>query len=93
MKTKDAADLFFINQEYKISLKSLFNESKKKLIFAMNNYQKYKENFGLIKKEIYNFEVSYDKTKEFIIKKIEKKEFDKFILNLKNILNELVIEI
>lgn len=91
IKTRDVIDLFFIYKKYRISPESLIKESKEKLMFAINKYKKYKENFILIKRKTQDFEISYDKVKEIVIEEIKKEDFNKFILNLKDVLDKIIL--
>lgn len=89
IKSKDIVDLYFIYKRFKIKPECLIKESKEKMIFAMDKYKKYKEDFALIKKKIQDFKVSYNEIKELVIEKVEEEDFDKFVLNLKDTLHKL----
>jgi len=93
IKSRDAIDLFFIYQKYKIKPEDFIKEAKEKIIFAIQNYNKYKENLILIQEELAKVNFSYNKVKHMIIKDFKRKSFEDFGIKLKLLLLQILKEI
>ena len=93
IKARDAVDLLFIYQKFKIHPKDLMSESEEKTLFAINAYEKYKEHFLTAKDKLSTAVFSYDEVKHLVITPLKKEEFDSFIEMLKPLLNVLMEKI
>ena len=89
IKSRDAIDLLFIYNKFKIKPQSLFNEAREKLLFSINNYEKYKENLVLTKDKLQSLEFQYNEVRHLVIKPFKKEEFDAYVEELKPMLIEL----
>ena len=90
IKSRDSVDLLFIYQKFKIKPEEVLKETVEKTLFAMNSYEKYKDNFVLNKEKIKTTDFSYNEVKHLVIKSIKKEDFEKFIENLKPILDKII---
>jgi len=52
IKSRDAIDLLFIYQKFKIKPQDFLKETKEKLMYSINNYEKYKDNFILARDKL-----------------------------------------
>lgn len=93
IKSRDAIDLFFIYIKFKIKPHDLMREAREKLLFSINNYEKYKENLVLTKGKLQSLEFQYDEVKYLVIKPFKKEDFDAYVKELKPLLIELTSEI
>lgn len=90
IKSRDAVDLLFIYQKYKIKPEDLIKEAKDKISFAIKYYEKYKENFILTKEKINKVNFSYDEVRHLVIKDFKKEEFESFIVQLIQLLQKIL---
>lgn len=93
IKSRDAIDILFIYQKYKLKPEDFIKEAKEKIIFAIKNYNKYKENLILIKEKLEKVNFSYGEVKHMMIQDFEKKDFEDFTIKLKLILQKLIDEL
>ncbi|MCX6750645.1 MAG: nucleotidyl transferase AbiEii/AbiGii toxin family protein, partial [Candidatus Pacearchaeota archaeon] len=93
IKSRDAIDLMFIYQKYKINPEELIKEAKEKIEFAMKYYEKYKENFISTKEKIDKISFHYDEVRHLVIKDFKREEFEGFIKNLFPLLYKILKEI
>ena len=89
IKSKDAIDLLFIYNKFKIKPQDILKETKEKLLFAINNYEKYKNNLILAKDKLQTLEFRYNEVRFLVIKPFNKENFDAYIKELKPLLIEL----
>ncbi|MDO8740918.1 MAG: nucleotidyl transferase AbiEii/AbiGii toxin family protein [Candidatus Woesearchaeota archaeon] len=92
-KSRDALDLFFIYQRFKIKPEDLAKEAKEKIAFAIKYYEKYKESLILIKEKIGNIDFSYDEVKHLIVQNLKKEEFEDFAVRIRLFLQKILKEI
>ena len=93
VKSRDAIDLLFIYQKFKIKPKDLLKETKDKLSFVITTYTKYKDNLLLTKNKLKNLEFQYSEVRSLVIKPFKKEDFDDFIKELKPLLITLAEEV
>jgi len=89
IKSRDAIDLLFIYNKFKIKPQDILKETKEKLLFAINNYEKYKNNLILAKDKLQTLEFRYNEVRFLVIKPFNKENFDAYIKELKPLLIEL----
>ncbi|MBI2128720.1 nucleotidyl transferase AbiEii/AbiGii toxin family protein [Candidatus Woesearchaeota archaeon] len=92
-KSRDAIDLFFIYQRFKIKPEDLAEEAKEKIAFATKYYGKYKESLILIREKTGNIDFSYDEVKHLIVQELKKEEFEDFAARLRLFLQKFLKEI
>jgi len=93
IKSRDAIDLLFIYQKFKIKPQDLLKETKEKLLCSINAYDKYKNNLLLSKDKLQTLEFQYDEVRPLVIKPFNKEDFDAYIEELKLLLIDLVKDI
>jgi len=93
IKSRDAIDLLFIYNSFNIKPQDLLNEITEKILFSINNYEKYRENLILTKDKLQNLEFQYDEVRPLVIKHFNKENFDVYVRDLKHLLIELVEKI
>lgn len=93
IKSRDAIDLLFIYQKFKIRPQDILKETKEKLLYSINSYEKYKDNLILARDKIQTLEFQYNEVRPLVIKPFNKDDFDKYIQELKPLLIEMVEEI
>ena len=93
IKSRDAVDLFFIYQKFKIKPQDLLKETKDKISFAIVTYNKYKGNLFLTKSKLKNLQFQYSEASLLVIKPFKKEDFDNFVKELKTFLIMLTEEI
>jgi predicted nucleotidyltransferase component of viral defense system len=93
IKSKDAIDLLFIYNKYKIKPQDILKETKEKLLFSINNYEKYKENLILTKDKLQTLEFQYHEVRYLAIKPFNKEDFDAYVTELKPLLTGLADKI
>jgi len=89
IKSRDAIDLLFIYNKFKIKPRDLFNEIKEKLLFSINSYEKYRDNLEIAKNKLESLEFKYEEVRPLVIIHFKKEDFDSFIKELKPLLIEL----
>lgn len=89
IKNRDIVDLYFISKEG-VKIEDLLNETADKIFFAINKYEKFKENFVISKKEIENFQFSYNDAKSLIIREISEGDFTKFVQYFSDVIRKLL---
>ncbi|PIU12818.1 MAG: hypothetical protein COT21_02930 [Hadesarchaea archaeon CG08_land_8_20_14_0_20_51_8] len=79
-KTRDVADLYFIEKERRLKIEDLKAACAEKAIFAINSYKKYRENFegrsGIMLKER---DFPAGETEHLMLVKVDRKNFDAFL--------------
>ena len=83
MKTRDVADLYFIEKERKLNIEDLKDTCVEKAIFAINSYKKYRENFegrSRIMRKERDFLVG--EAEYLMLVKVDRKNFDAFLKRL-----------
>lgn len=93
IKSRDAIDLLFIYEKYKIMPESVIKEAKEKIIYAIDNYEKYKQNFILSKDRINKVDFSYSEVKNLVIRDFKENDFNNFITDLILILQRILKEL
>ena len=93
IKSRDAIDLLFIYQKFKIKPQDLLKETKEKLLFSINMYEKYKDNFLLTRDKLQTLDFQYSEVSPLVIKPLNKNSFDKYVAELKPLLLNLVDEV
>jgi hypothetical protein len=74
----------------KIKPQDFIKEIKEKILFSINNYEKYKDNLILTKDKLKTLEFQYDEVKILVIKPFNKEEFDNYVRELKYLLIKIV---
>lgn len=93
IKSRDAIDLLFIYQKFKIKPQDFLKETKEKLLFSITSYSKYKDNLLLTKDKLQTLEFKYSEVRPLVIKPFNKDDFEKYVDDLKLLLIELAEEI
>ncbi|MEK6974533.1 MAG: nucleotidyl transferase AbiEii/AbiGii toxin family protein [Nanoarchaeota archaeon] len=93
IKSRDAIDLFFIHQKFKIKPQELLKETKEKLLFSITAYEKYKDNLLLTKGKLQNLDFNYSEISLLVIRPFDKNSFDKYFSEIKPLLIELANEV
>ena len=89
IKSRDAIDLLFIYNKFKIRPQDLLKETKEKLLFSIIAYDKYKGNLILTKEKLQTLEFQYNEVRHLAIKPFNKEDFDNYIKGLKPLLIEM----
>lgn len=88
-KTRDALDLFFIEKVKSISLDDLREGCVDKIIFAIENYEKYAENFRKTEKiQLVEAMLVTERTAHLLLGKIDEKKFSEFLGGLSKFLED-----
>ena len=93
IKSRDAIDLLFIYQDYDIRPQDFLKETKEKLLYAIENYAKYKDNLILTRDKLQTLEFHYDEVRSLVIKPFNKEDFDTYVRELKPLLIEMAEDI
>ena len=93
IKSRDAMDLLFIYNKFKIKPQDLLKETKEKLLFSINSYEKYKDNLILTKDKLQSLEFQYSEVRFLVIKPFNKEDFDTYVRELKPLLIEMAEDI
>jgi len=93
IKSRDAIDLLFIYQKFKIKPQDFLKETKEKLLFSITAYSKYKDNLLLTKEKLQTLKFQYSEVRLLVIKPFNKDDFDKYVNELKPLLIDLAEEI
>ena len=93
IKSRDAIDLLFIYQKFKIKPQNLLKETKEKLLYSINSYEKYKDNLILARDKLQILEFQYSEVRPLVIKPFNKDDFDKYVEELKPLLIEMAEKI
>jgi len=93
IKSRDAIDLLFIYQKFKIRPQDLLKETKEKLLYSINSYEKYKDNLILARDKLQTLEFQYGEVRPPVIKPFNKEDFDNYVKELKPLLIEMAEEI
>jgi len=93
IKSRDAIDLLFIYQKFKIKPQDFLKETREKLMYSINSYEKYKDNLILARDKLQTFEFQYSEVRPLVIKPFNKDDFDKYVKELKPLLIEIAEKI
>ena len=93
IKSRDAIDLLFIYNSFNIKPQDLLNEITEKILFSINNYEKYRKNLILTKDKLQTLEFRYSEVRPLVIKHFNKENFDVYVRDLKRLLIELTEKI
>jgi len=93
IKSRDAIDLLFIYNSFNIKPQDFINEITEKILFSINNYEKYRKNLILTKDKLQTLEFRYSEVRPLVIKHFNKENFDAYVLDLKRLLIELAEKI
>ena len=93
IKSRDAIDLLFIYNSFNIKPQDLLNKITEKILFSINNYEKYRKNLILTKDKLQTLEFRYSEVRPLVIKHFNKENFDAYVLDLKRLLIELAEKI
>lgn len=85
-KTRDLLDLYLIHRRFGVDFYELRNEWLKKIKFAINTYEKYRENFDA-RERLTREEASSEEIDYLLLKNIDKNNFEIFLDNFLNMLN------
>ena len=89
IKSRDAIDLLFIYQKFKIKPQDFLKETKEKLLYSINSYEKYKENLILTREKLQTLEFQYNEVRPLVIRPFNKEDFDSYVAELKPLLIEM----
>ena len=92
VKSRDVADLFFIEKELGISPESVKEPAIEKTLFALRHYAKYRENFSRSGR-ITARELLPEKVEHILLRKVGRKSFSTFTSRLAGLLQEMKEEI
>jgi len=91
-KVRDLLDIYLIYKKFGIDFYRLKDKWIKKTIYAINTYEKYRENF-MKRKKLTKEEMALDEIEYLSLIDIDKKEFENFTDNFLDMLNnEIIIE-
>lgn len=93
IKSRDAIDLLFIYKKFRIRPQDLLKETKEKLLYSINSYEKYKDNLILARDKLQTLDFQYSEVRYLVIKPFNKEEFDSYVKELKPLLIEMAEEI
>jgi len=93
IKSRDAIDLLFIYQKFKIKPQNFLKETKEKLMYSIHSYEKYKDNLILARDKLQTLNFNYNEVCPLVIKPFNKDDFDKYVQELKPLLIEIAEEI
>jgi predicted nucleotidyltransferase component of viral defense system len=94
IKTRDILDVYLIQKKYNVGIKTFRSESKEKLIFAIKNYEKYKENFdNLTKHELTRERVLLENVRPLLVIDMDMNDFNTFVDKFLVYINELIKEV
>lgn len=93
IKSRDAIDLLFIYQKFKIKPQDFLKETKEKLLYSINSYEKYKDNFILARDKLQTLEFQYKEVSYLVIKPFKKEDFDAYVKELKLFLIEVAEDV
>ncbi|PIN81349.1 hypothetical protein COV11_02150 [Candidatus Woesearchaeota archaeon CG10_big_fil_rev_8_21_14_0_10_30_7] len=93
IKSRDAIDLLFIYNTFKIRPQDLLKETKEKLLFSIITYDKYKSNLILTKEKLQTLEFQYNEVYPLAIRSFNKEDFENYVKKLKPLLIEMAEEI
>ncbi|MEK6889382.1 MAG: nucleotidyl transferase AbiEii/AbiGii toxin family protein [Nanoarchaeota archaeon] len=93
IKSRDAIDLLFIYQKFKIKPQDFLKETKEKLGYSINSYEKYKDNLILARDKLQTLEFQYNEVSALVIEPFNKEDFDTYVKELKPLLIKLASEI
>jgi len=68
-------------------------ETKEKLMYSINSYEKYKDNLILARDKLQTLKFQYNEVRPLVIKPFNKEDFDKYVQELKPLLIEMAEEI
>ena len=68
-------------------------ETKEKLLYSINSYEKYKDNLILARDKLQTLEFQYGEVRPLVIKSFNKEDFDNYVKELKPLLIEMAEEI
>ncbi len=89
IKSRDAIDLLFIYQKFKIKPQDFLKETKEKLMYSINSYEKYQDNLILARDKLQTLELQYSEVRPLVIKPFNKEDFDNYVKELKPLLIEM----
>jgi len=93
IKSRDAIDILFIYQKFKIKPQNFLKETKEKLMYSIHSYEKYKDNLILARDKLQTLNFNYNEVCPLVIKPFNKDDFDKYVQELKPLLIEIAEEI
>jgi len=93
IKSRDAIDLLFIYNKFRIRPQDFLKETKEKLLYSINAYEKYKDNLILTRDKLQNLKFQYNEVRPLVITHFNKEEFDTYVKELKPLLIEMAEEI
>ncbi len=86
IKSRDAIDLLFIYQKFKIKPQDFLKETKEKLMYSINSYEKYRDNLILARDKLQTLEFQYNEVRPLVIRHFNKEDFDSYVKELKPLL-------
>ena len=92
IKSRDAIDLLFIYQKFKIKPQDFLKETKEKLMYSINSYEKYKDNLILAKDKLQTLNFQFNEVRHLVIKPFNKEDFEAYIKELKPLLIDIAKE-
>lgn len=93
IKSRDAIDLFFINKRFRIKTEDFLKEINEKITFAIENYEKYKDNFIFAKEKLDDTPFSHEEIRHLVIKDFKKEDFEDFVKKLRTFLQKVILSI
>lgn len=94
IKTRDILDVYLIQKRYNTSMKTFRSESIEKLIFAIKNYEKYKENFdNITEHELKKDNLLLEDVRRLLVIEIDMKDFNTFVDKFLVYINDLIKEV
>lgn len=89
IKSRDAIDLLFIYNKFKIKPQDFLKETKEKLLYSIHSYEKYKDNLILARDKLQTLEFQYSEIRPLVINPFNKEDFDNYVKELKPLLIEM----
>jgi hypothetical protein len=93
-KTRDFLDVYLISKKYDITLDNLLDQIVGKTFFALEIYQKYRENFNKKQAIIFDLEhFKWGEEKNLLLQEINEKDFIKFLDAFQLFLQKVISEV
>ncbi len=94
IKTRDVVDLYFIEKMLGLRLDVLKDKCTSKVVFAVQNYRKYKDNFkSITKQKLTTGDLMGEDVAFLLLRELNKKELEEFVERLVIFLDSLVVNI
>lgn len=94
IKTRDILDIYLIQKKYNMDMNTFRKQSKDKLIFAIQNYEKYKDNFeNITEEELTKEDLLVEDIRELLVIEIDMNDFNSFVDKFLVYINDFIKEV